>query len=160
MLNQCLTWLTLSMSKIPYQDMQILQIFSYAICSWGMLYLSRPPYFDIWFCHFFRGPWGARSPIPENNAIAISKQVNTFSLYEEDNKQNILLCAGCLHSYRRMLDFLFFWGVMIVSSMLLSIRMDLFSQQRVMHVLIAGMWYVFSWGKNMMYLIEMKYVSS
>jgi hypothetical protein len=145
--------------------MQILQIFSYAICSWGMPYFKRPPCFDIWFFQFSRGPWGARSPIPENNAIAISKQVNTFfvayfHIYEEGKKQNNLLCAGCLHSYRRMLDFLFFWGVMIVSSMLLSNRMDLFSQQRVMHVLIAGMWYVFSWGKNMMYLIEMKYVSS
>lgn len=30
---------------------------------------------------FCRGPWGARSPIPENNAIAINKQVNNWKFF-------------------------------------------------------------------------------
>uniref|UniRef100_A0A0A9G7C0 Uncharacterized protein n=1 Tax=Arundo donax TaxID=35708 RepID=A0A0A9G7C0_ARUDO len=41
--------------------------------------MLRPRVFHVFIAvagYSVRGPWGARSPIPENNAIAINKQVN------------------------------------------------------------------------------------
>lgn len=32
----------------------------------------------VYYCRLFRGPWGALSPIPENNALAVNNQVCEF----------------------------------------------------------------------------------
>lgn len=51
-----------------------------------MLYHMLSDYFTkllfltcvVYYCCLFRGPWGALSPIPENNALAVNNQVCEF----------------------------------------------------------------------------------
>ena len=110
-----------------------------------------PSIFSYMFLSIYRGPWGARSPIPENNAIAISKQVSTsylhtFTLFEESKQHTSLLCAFCPHSSCRMLDSLCFCWVWFsplcfFQTWWISFR----SSGWCMCLLLAvAMWYAFS----------------
>lgn len=78
-----------------------------------------------------RGPWGALSPIPENNAVAVDTQVD----YSLCMSPPIYLACNYLHEKK------------LIFSCFPYTRGDPFFQLLVILVRIAGMWYVFVQGE-------------
>lgn len=154
--SQYLIWWTLSMSKYSVKkDIHLIIIwhivYSREICTCTLiLHLFRAFVFD------FVGVLGVLAlQYLKTTPLRLTNRSTPESLHFHFIQRSKIIscvhfCSSCIlyrndaHCYllkKRYLIQLFFLII------LLRNRKDLFMQRPGMHVLIAGMWYVFSWGK-------------